>query len=186
MKAFRATKSSTTTPSLTLQTVPIPEPNAQQVLVRIKTSAVQPSDILNAKGEFPQTTFPRTLGRDFAGIIIDGPPHLLKKEVFGTSGASLSFTEDGAHAEYAIVPANEFRLKPPSLDWVQAALVGVPCSTALQILERSGLKAGESILVLGGNGSVGSWVSWLAKQDLDKSSLWADTGPTSIRRKIQS
>lgn len=70
---------------------------------------------------------------------------------------------DGAQAEFILVEAGAVVLKPKNLSWVQAATVGVPFTTANLVLERSGAKKGETVLVLGANGAVGSAVVQLAK-----------------------
>jgi NADPH:quinone reductase len=49
---------------------PDPELQTGQLLIKVAASAIQPSDLLNSQGNFPQTTFPRIPGRDFAGVVI--------------------------------------------------------------------------------------------------------------------
>jgi D-arabinose 1-dehydrogenase-like Zn-dependent alcohol dehydrogenase len=90
--------------SLRLVTVPIPAVPPGSVLVQIYAAAINPSDVVNATGYFPYTTYPRIPGRDFAGRVVFGPDHLQGLRVFGTSGHDFSFTQDGAHAEYCVVP----------------------------------------------------------------------------------
>lgn len=162
MKALRVYKNGDTT-SIQVEDVPIPKPTTGQVLIKISASAVQPSDVLNSKGVFGNTTFPRTLGRDFAGTVVEGPPHLTGKEVFGTSGPSFSFTEDGAQAEYAVLSIDAVALKPKQLSFEQAALLGTPLTTANLTLKRANVVPGETVLVLGATGAVGSWVMKLAQ-----------------------
>lgn len=58
---------------LSLQSIPIPRIQNGQSLVRVYASAINPSDVMNVEGKFAQTTLPRTPGRDFAGIVVDGP-----------------------------------------------------------------------------------------------------------------
>ena len=118
---------------------------------------------MNSRGGFPNTTFPRVPGRDFAGVIEDGPVHLVGKEVYGTSGRRFSFTEDGAHAQYCLVRQEGIARKPKSLTFEQAAVVGVPFTTAGIALRRADIKASDCVLVTGANGSVGSAVVQLAK-----------------------
>ena len=163
MQALQLTKEGTSAPFLKLTTTPKPTPGPSQVLVQVKASPIQPSDALNSKGLFPHTTFPRIPGRDFAGIVVEGPSHLLRKEVFGTSGHNFSFTQDGSHAEYCLISENVVVEKPKNLSFAQAASVGTPFTTAALALRRAGAKAGETVLVLGATGQVGSAVAALAK-----------------------
>lgn len=163
MQALQLTREGTTAPSLKFVTTPKPIPGPDQVLVQIKASPIQPSDVLNTKGLFPHTTFPRIPGRDFAGIVVDGPSQHIGKEVFGTSGHDFSFTEDGCHAEYCLISEKVIVEKPKNLSFAQAASAGTPFTTAAIALRRAGVKAGETILVLGVTGQVGSVVAHLAK-----------------------
>lgn len=163
MQALQLTRNDASAPFLELITTPKPTPGPGQVLVQVKASPIQPSDVLNSKGLFPHTTFPRIPGRDFAGVIIDGPSHVLGKEVFGTSGHDFSFTEDGCHAEYCLISEKAVVEKPKNLSFAQAAAVGTPFTTAAIALRRAGVKAGETVLVLGATGQVGSAVANLAK-----------------------
>lgn len=163
MQALQLTKEGTSSPSIKVITIPKPIPGPGQVLVQLKASPIQPSDALNSKGLFPHTTFPRIPGRDFAGIVVDGPSHLLGKEVFGTSGHDFSFTEDGCHAEYCLISEKVVVEKPKNLSFAQAASAGTPFTTAAIALRRAGAKAGENVLVLGATGQVGSAVANLAK-----------------------
>ena len=57
-----------------------------QVLIEVKAAAVNPSDVKAATGLMPYAVFPRTPGRDYAGVIVDGPDGWVGREVFGSSG----------------------------------------------------------------------------------------------------
>lgn len=139
-------------------------PKEGHVIIKVHASAIQPSDILNIKGLFAYTTFPRIPGRDFSGVIVSSPstPSLVGQEVYGTSGNTLSFTEDGADAEFISVPIGAVAKKPGNLSWGQAATIGVPYTTASLALRKAGVKKGETVLVLGANGAVGSAAVQLA------------------------
>lgn len=162
MKALRVSKSDATT-SLAIEDVPIPSSGPGELLVKIRASSVQPADILNSKGGFPITTFPRTLGKDFAGTVVSGPDHLKGKDIYGTSGSTFSFTVDGGQAEYAVVPEAGVAIKPTALSFEQAASVGTPFTTAAVALERAGTGNGDAVMVLGATGSVGGAVMQIAK-----------------------
>ncbi|OAQ67714.1 GroES-like protein [Pochonia chlamydosporia 170] len=164
MRALILTKPpGTTTPVLSFTTTqPVPVPGPDELLVRIHASAIQPSDLLNARGEFGTTTFPRVPGRDFSGVIASGDQQ--GTPVFGSSGSTHAFTVDGFQAEYAVVPAKGVVGKPDSLTHVQAATLGVPFTTAALIVEQSGAKAGDKVLVLGANGAVGKCICVLLEE----------------------
>src|SRR4051794_26870276 len=128
---------------------------ADEVLIEIRAAAVNPSDVKAATGLMPYAVFPRTPGRDYAGVVIDGPAGSIGREVFGSSG-DLGIRRDGTHATHLAVEADAVVEKPKSLSWEEAAGIGVPFVTAMEGLARAGIpKAGETVLVMGVNGKVG-------------------------------
>src|SRR3954469_11365241 len=94
-----------------VEEVPTPTPARGEVVVHVRSAAVNPSDVKNVQGGFSQTTLPRTPGRDFAGVGEAGPSEWLGREVFGTGGG-LGFTRDGSHAEFLAVPVEGVVEKP--------------------------------------------------------------------------
>lgn len=58
---------------LHVRDVPTPDARTGEVLVRVDAAAVNPSDVKNVGGTFHDTTLPRTPGRDYAGVIVEGP-----------------------------------------------------------------------------------------------------------------
>src|SRR5882757_5334290 len=89
---------------------------ANEVLIEIKAAAVNPSDVKAATGLMPYAVFPRTPGRDYAGVVIDGPTAWIGREVFGSSG-DLGIRRDGAHATHLAVEAEALVEKPANLTW---------------------------------------------------------------------
>lgn len=131
-------------------------------LVEIRAAAVNPSDAKAAIGLMPYARFPRTPGRDFAGIVIDGPAELVGKEVFGSSG-DLGIRRDGTHASHLVVEAAALVEKPAGIGLAEAAGIGVPFVTAQEGFRRAGMpKAGETVLILGLNGKVGQAATQIA------------------------
>src|SRR3979409_2044444 len=84
---------------------------ANELLVEIRAAAVNPSDVKAATGLMPYAVFPRTPGRDYAGVVIDGPPGSIGREVFGSSG-DLGIRRDGTHASHLAVEADAGGDKP--------------------------------------------------------------------------
>jgi NADPH2:quinone reductase len=135
---------------------------ANEVLIEVKAAAVNPSDIKAATGLMPYAVFPRTSGRDYAGIVIDGPVGTIGREVFGSSG-DLGIRRDGTHATHLAVEAEAVVEKPANLSWEEAAGIGVPFVTAMEGFRRAGMpKQGETVLVLGVNGKVGQAATQIA------------------------
>ena len=128
---------------------------ANDVLIEIKAAAVNPSDVKAATGLMPYAVFPRTPGRDYAGVVIDGPPGSVGREVLGSSG-DLGIRRDGTHATHLAVELEATVEKPKSISWEEAAGIGVPFVTAMEGFRRAGIpKPGETVLVMGVNGKVG-------------------------------
>lgn len=142
--------------------LPTPVPAEGEVLVQIKAAGLNPSDVKNVLGRFPYTTVPRVPGRDFAGVVVEGPQDLVGQEVWGT-GNQIGFSRNGSHAGYITLSAKGVALKPTSLSFVQAASLGVPYTTAWDALERSLVDANTRLVVIGANGAVGSAAIALAK-----------------------
>jgi NADPH:quinone reductase len=135
---------------------------ADQVLIEVKAAAVNPSDVKAATGLMPYAVFPRTSGRDYAGVVIDGPPGTVGREVFGSSG-DLGIRRDGTHATHLAVEAEATVEKPSTISWEEAAGIGVPFVTAMEGFRRAGIpKQGETVLIMGVTGKVGQAATQIA------------------------
>jgi NADPH2:quinone reductase len=128
---------------------------ANELLIEIKAAAVNPSDVKAATGLMPYAVFARTPGRDYAGVVIDGPAGSIGREVFGSSG-NLGIRRDGTHATHLAVEADAVVEKPGNLSWEEAAGIGVPFVTAIEGFRRAGMPTkADTVLVMGVNGKVG-------------------------------
>jgi NADPH:quinone reductase-like Zn-dependent oxidoreductase len=140
-----------------------PPIDADSALVRVHGASVNPSDVKNVAGHFAQTTLPRIPGRDFSGVVEQGPLAWRGKEVWGTGG-DIGFVRDGTHAEYIRVPVAALVRKPAGLDHAQASAIGVNFVVAwLGVVDYAQLRAGETIAVIGAGGGVGGAVTQIAK-----------------------
>jgi NADPH:quinone reductase len=141
-----------------------PSTGPDQCLIEVSSSGVNPSDVKAVLGFMPHAVWPRTPGRDYAGVVIDGPAALIGKAVWG-SGGELGIRTGGAHAKYLVVPASSVREKPAVLTMDQAGAIGVPFVTASEGLHRAGGVTPERVvLVLGANGKVGQAAIQIATQ----------------------
>jgi len=144
--------------------VPKPDPGEGEVLVEVHAAAVNRSDVLNARGSFAFTTLPRIPGRDFAGVVVEGPRELVGTEVWGTGGGELGFIRDGSHAQYLAVSRNAVAPKSDTLSLEEAAASGLAYVTAgSALIELGGVSAGETSLVTGAAGGVGSAAVMIAR-----------------------
>lgn len=155
MRALRFHRFGAPSSVLNFEEIATPTTRNGDLLVQVKAAAVNPSDVKNVGGAFSQTTLPRVPGRDFSGIVVSQSEDE-GREVWGT-GPGLGMTRDGAHAEYVSVPADFVTTKAEQLTFEQAASIGVPFTTAWAALVSAGqVSAGETILIIGAAGAVGS------------------------------
>lgn len=140
-------------PSIEVQQPPILK--REEALVRVYSAGVNPSDVKAALGIMPKAIFPRIPGRDFSGVVVDGPSDWLGKEIWG-SGGDVGITRDGSHAGWLVLPVSALHEKPRNLNFEEAGSVGVPFVTAYEGFRRSGLPMpGQTVAVMGANGKVG-------------------------------
>jgi NADPH:quinone reductase-like Zn-dependent oxidoreductase len=132
-----------------------PAPGPSQALVEVRAAGVNPSDVKAVLGAMPHAVWPRTPGRDYAGVVVDGPAEWISKEVWG-SGGELGIRRDGTHATHLLLDAADLREKPGAITLAEAGAVGVPFVTAWEGLQEAGsVQPGDVVLVLGANGKVG-------------------------------
>ena len=130
-------------------------PSEGDVTLEIRAAGINPSDAKAMLGIMPTAVFPRTPGRDFAGVVIDGPPTLIGIEAWG-SGGDLGISRNGTHAERLKIPAAAIRAKPRNLSMLEAGTTGVPFVTAFEGFRRSRFPArGDVVAVFGASGKVG-------------------------------
>jgi NADPH:quinone reductase len=148
---------------LQVEEVPAAVTDEDTAVVRVLAASINPSDVKNVAGAMSQTTLPRIPGRDFAGLVEARPSEWMGAEVWGTGGDA-GFTRDGAHAELIAVPVASLRRKPKTLGFDEAASVGVNYIAAWCAIESAGLKLGETVLLIGAGGGVGSAASQIARR----------------------
>ena len=139
---------------LRLETLPAALTPPGEAVVAVRAASINPSDVKNVAGRMRQTVPPRTPGRDFAGVVVDGPEAWLGAQVWGTGG-DIGFLRDGSHAELLRLPVSALARMPVGLSFVEAAAVGVNYVTALIGLDYAALRQGETLVVIGATGGVG-------------------------------
>jgi len=140
---------------LRLESCDPPPRGPDEVLVAVRAAGVNRSDVAAALGRMPQAAWPRTPGRDWAGVVIAGPGELIGQEVFG-SGGDLGISRDGTHASHLVAHREALVVKPAAISLAEAGALGVPFVTALLGFHRSGMPGpGDVVLVLAANGKVG-------------------------------
>ncbi len=143
-----------------------PKPKADEVLVKVHAAAVNPADwkIRDGMGEQFGFTLPLILGGDIAGTVEavgDGVENFKQGDaVYGMTLSGLS----GGYAEYAIAKVDTIAPKPQSINFEEAAAIPIGALTASQAMfDLAHLGSGQSILITGASGGVGSMAVQLAK-----------------------
>ena len=146
---------------LKYEDAPRPQPKENEVLVRVIAAGVNPVDTYVRSGKFGAPTLPLIPGRDIAGIVEEIGPGATK---FKKGDAVYGNVNNGAYAEFAVAAESNIALKPAALDFVQAAAVPVAARTAWNaLIETAHLSAGQTVLIQGGSGGVGSFAIQIAK-----------------------
>jgi NADPH:quinone reductase-like Zn-dependent oxidoreductase len=151
---------------LVYEDVPDPEPGPQQVLVRVEAATVNPVDVAVREDRFPTPKQPpKIIGSDGAGVV----ERVGEAVVEVHPGDEVLFSglgvgSEGSYAELAVIAEAQAVPKPASLSFVDAAALGMVFPTAYYgLFTRGDLKEGETVLVQGGAGGVGSASIQLAK-----------------------
>src|SRR5262245_31780054 len=151
--------------SLAYRSEPAPAPGPGEVLVEVHAASVNPLDVVNVLG-FLASPLPMIPGSDFAGVVVSDGEHL-GQEVWGSGpalGLALDGVRPGTHARFVVIPETWLSRKPKSLTMAQAAAVGRSHWTAWQaVINVMEIKAGETILIIGGAGMVGQAATSLAR-----------------------
>ena len=152
---------------LKYEDVPRPEPKDNEILVRVIAAGVNPVDGMIRSGMFAKhekAAFPMVPGADIAGIVEKTGSKVTKFKPGDPVYAYLSLKNGGGYAEYTIATETELSPKPKSLTFVEAAGVPLAALTAWQaLIDAAKLSAGQTVLIHGGSGGVGSFGIQMAK-----------------------
>jgi NADPH2:quinone reductase len=161
------------TPPALRDDLPAPTPASNDVLVRVRSSSVNPADNSIATGMLKQMgveyEFPVILGRDYAGVVeqvgAEVTRYSVGDEVFGFLMHANPAVHDGSWAELILVPEGvSIARAPEDLDagtTGAAALTGITAMMAIDALEVSD---GDTVLIVGATGGVGSFAAQLASR----------------------
>jgi NADPH:quinone reductase-like Zn-dependent oxidoreductase len=147
---------------LKFEEYPDPVPGAGEVLVRVAATSVNPIDYKRRAGltkSFYPLKFPGLIGVDMAGTVVKIGP-----EVEGFSVGDQVFSmADNTYAELCVVKAAILAKVPKGLDLIQAAALPLVTTTGNQLLLATGIKVGQTVLVVGAAGNVGRSAVFTAK-----------------------
>jgi NADPH2:quinone reductase len=153
----------------TLQEIPTPQIAPNEVLVGVSASSVNPLDNAIASGmlkDMVEHEFPIVLGRDFAGVVEQAGSEVSGlsegDEVFGFVPGMGPTVHNGSWAELIAVPESIATRKPDDIDAASAGAAPMAAITALAALDALGVSEGDTVLIVGANGGVGSFAVQLA------------------------
>lgn len=150
---------------LVIDDIPMPEPAADEILVKVSGSGVNPLDWKLMGGMMPNLPLPKTTGSEFSGVIekmgSEVKGYDIGDEVYGSATYGLA---GGTAAEYFVAKVGTFSKKPGLLDLADAAGVPIAGLTAWQALfEKGNVQSGQRVLIHAGAGGVGSVAIQLAR-----------------------
>ena len=147
---------------LKFEEYPDPVPGPGEVLVRVAATSVNPIDYKRRAGltkDFYPLKFPGLIGVDIAGTVVKIGPGA---EGFSV-GDQVFAIADNTYAELCVVKAATLAKVPKGLDLIQAAALPLVTTTGNQLLSATGIKAGQTVLVVGAAGNVGRSAVFTAK-----------------------
>src|SRR5690625_328255 len=139
---------------------PKPEPNNDEILIKVKAAAINRTDIINRQSSSGYLDFP-ILGVEVAGIVEEAG----EKTNLQPGMRVMGLVNGGGYAEYAVMPAERAIVIPENLSFEEAAAIPEVFLTAYQTLFWLGqLRAKETVLIHAGGSGVGTAAIQLAKQ----------------------
>jgi NADPH:quinone reductase-like Zn-dependent oxidoreductase len=152
---------------LALMNLPIPEIGTDEVLIRVRAAGVNPFDWKVADGvlkDEKEHRFPLILGFDAAGVVerVGADVTRLSEgdEVYGY--LSRPVMGEGTYAEHVGAPAAIVAKKPEAVGFAEAAALPMPALTAMDLVDAVDLGEGQTVLIVGATGGVGSYAVQLA------------------------
>lgn len=147
--------------ALTIAEVEKPYPAPGEVLVRTVAVGVNRADILQRQGHYPP---PKGI-TDILGLEASGVVEAVGEgcERWKEGDEVVALLAGGAYAEYFVAPEGQLITPPPGVDLVTAAGVLEVAATVVSNLDVTGLEAGETFLVHGGAGGIGTFATQYAK-----------------------
>jgi NADPH2:quinone reductase len=145
----------------------VPELRANEVLIKVRASGINPSDVKQRSGWGGlRIRHPRVIPHNDGAGVIEAVGEGVSPSRIGERVWIYEATLPrpfGTAAEYAVVPSEQAVFLPENTEFVEGACLGVPAMTAHNCVFKDGAVAGKTILVTGGAGAVGNYAIQLAK-----------------------
>jgi NADPH:quinone reductase-like Zn-dependent oxidoreductase len=151
---------------LDVRDVPVPEPGPGQVLVKVRAAGINPGEAKIREGALHDrwpATFPSGQGSDFAGVVERTGPDVTTA---GPGDQVIGWVDTrSSQAEYVVAEAANLAAKPPGLPWEIAGAIPVAGFTAWAMVRAVHVKPGDTVVVTGAAGGVGSIAVQLARRN---------------------
>jgi NADPH:quinone reductase-like Zn-dependent oxidoreductase len=152
---------------LKFEDVPRPEPKEDQILVRVIAAGVNPVDASIRSGKYAKffgAKLPWIPGIDIAGVVEKTGAKITKFKTGDSLYAMIGLKDGGGYADYTVATEMEAAPRPKSLSYVEAAGVPGVALTAWQaLIDTAKLNPGQTVLIHGGSGGVGTFAVQIAK-----------------------
>ena len=150
---------------LRIEDVPRPVPGERQVLVQVKAAGINPGEAKIREGMLRErwpATFPSGQGSDLAGVVAGTGPGVTG---FSAGDEVIGYTDNrSSQAEYVLVEAGNLTAKPAGVPWEVAGALFVTGATAYAAVRAVALAPGDTVVVAGATGGVGSLAVQLARR----------------------
>src|SRR5438105_817554 len=173
---------------LKYEDAPRPEPKDDEILVRVIAAGVNPVDAYARQGMLAKRGLdnrPSIIGYDIAGVVEKTGANAKKFKAGDAVYSYLSVMRGGGYAEFAVAKESETALKPRNINFVEAAAVPLAATTAWQALvDTAKIDKGQTVLIHGGSGGVGSFAIPIAKARGAQVIATASTAPQPSLRQL--
>jgi NADPH:quinone reductase-like Zn-dependent oxidoreductase len=166
MKALQILKYGALKDSLTLGEIEKPSVKTNDILIAVKAASLNPIDFKLAEGklkELVHLNLPSTIGFDVSGVVTEIGADVTDFEIGDEVYTRVPQEQMGTVTDYVAVRSDVAAKKPVSISFEEAAGLPLTGLTAIQALEKVGIKEGDKILIHAGSGGVGSFAIQYAK-----------------------
>ena len=166
MKALQIVKYGEIKESLSINEIEKPTIQSNDILVEVKAASLNPIDYKMAQGhlkELLDLNLPVTIGFDVSGVVVEKGNDVTGFEIGDEIYARVPQEQMGTIAEFVTINADKVAKKPENISFEEASGLPLTGLTAIQALEKAGLKEDDRILIHAGSGGVGSFAIQYAK-----------------------
>lgn len=166
MKALQIVKYGEIKDSLSINEIEKPSVKPNDVLVEVKAASLNPIDYKMAEGHLKEMLplkLPSTIGFDVSGVVVDKGADVNNFEIGDEIYSRVPQEQMGTVAEFVTINSDKVAIKPENISFEEASGLPLTGLTAIQALEKAGIKEDDRVLIHAGSGGVGSLAIQYAK-----------------------